>query len=153
MTACTERHTAERAYGLVGEGQKGMPSRLSMTACTERHTAAGAHGLAGEGQKGMPKEGTVVGLLDELLAGMTADDFLVALPALRQAFEYFPPRERETIAGQVLARRGLGGSGRALLRGRADPAVVAAGMLLDDRADAVLRREGLIGSVDGGGRD
>jgi len=24
-----------------------------MTACTERHTAARAHGLAGEGQKGM----------------------------------------------------------------------------------------------------
>ena len=29
-----------------------------MTDCTERHTAARAYGLAGEGQKGMPKEGT-----------------------------------------------------------------------------------------------
>ena len=42
--------------------------------------------------------------------------FLVALPALRQAFAYFPPRERETIARQVLARRGGAGSARALLR-------------------------------------
>jgi hypothetical protein len=25
MTACTERHPAERAYGAEGEGQKGMP--------------------------------------------------------------------------------------------------------------------------------
>jgi len=25
MTDCTERHTAARAYGLAGEGQKGMP--------------------------------------------------------------------------------------------------------------------------------
>jgi hypothetical protein len=56
MTACTERHTPARAHGLAGEGQKGMPSQLSMTACTERHTPARAHGLAGEGQKGMPKE-------------------------------------------------------------------------------------------------
>jgi hypothetical protein len=24
MTACTERHTAGRAFGRVGEGQKGM---------------------------------------------------------------------------------------------------------------------------------
>jgi hypothetical protein len=29
-----------------------------MTDCTERHTAARACGVAGEGQKGMPKEGT-----------------------------------------------------------------------------------------------
>ncbi|GIF25655.1 hypothetical protein BJ973_003933 [Actinoplanes tereljensis] len=86
----------------------------------------------------------VVGLLDELMSGLSAEDFLVALPALRQAFEYFPPRERETIAGRVLARRGLGGTGRQLLRGGLDPAVVAAGMLLDDLVDAALRREGLI---------
>jgi hypothetical protein len=29
-----------------------------MTACTERHPAQRADGLAGEGQKGMPKEST-----------------------------------------------------------------------------------------------
>jgi len=29
-----------------------------MTACTERHTPEHAYGTAGEGQKGMPKEGT-----------------------------------------------------------------------------------------------
>ncbi|XVU22608.1 DUF5682 family protein [Actinoplanes sp. CA-054009] len=87
----------------------------------------------------------VIGLLDELLSGLSPDDFLISLPALRQAFEYFPPRERETIAGQVLARRGLAGTGRALLRTAGPaPEVVAAGMLLDDRVDTVLRREALI---------
>ena len=91
-------------------------------------------------------DGRVVGLLDELMSGLSAEDFLVALPALRQAFEYFPPRERETIAEQVLARRGKGGGGRRLLRGPDDPAVMAAGMALDDLVDAVLRREGLLGS-------
>jgi len=94
-------------------------------------------------------DGRVVGLLDELMSGLSAEDFLVALPALRQAFEYFPPREREAIADQVLARRGKGGGGRRLLRGGDDPEVVAAGMVLDDVVDAVLRREGLLGA----GRD
>jgi transketolase C-terminal domain/subunit len=46
----------------------------------------------------------------------------------------------------LLARRGFGGGGRSLLRGGADPAVVAAGMMLDDRVDAALRREALIGA-------
>jgi hypothetical protein len=57
MTACTERHPAERADGAAGEGQKGMTKGGSvMTACTERHPAEPADGAAGEGQKGMTKE-------------------------------------------------------------------------------------------------
>ncbi len=86
----------------------------------------------------------VIGLLDELLSGMSAEDFLIALPALRQAFEFFPPRERETIAERLLTRRGLTGSGRSLLRGGVDPGVVAAGMHLDERVNELLRREGLL---------
>lgn len=86
----------------------------------------------------------IIGLLDELLSAMSGEDFLVALPALRQAFEFFPPRERETIAERLLARRGLAGSGRSLLRGVADAAVVAAGMHLDEQVDTLLRREGLL---------
>jgi len=89
----------------------------------------------------------MIGLLDELLSGMAADDFLIAVPALRQAFEFFPPREREIIAGRLLERRGLSGTGRGLLRGVTNPELVAAGMLLDDRVDAVLRREGLMGGA------
>ena len=89
----------------------------------------------------------VIGLLDELVSGMAADDFLIAVPALRQAFEFFPPREREIIAGRLLERRGISGNGRGLLRGVANPELVAAGMLLDDRVDAVLRREGLMGGA------
>ncbi|MFI5497036.1 DUF5682 family protein [Actinoplanes sp. NPDC051859] len=86
----------------------------------------------------------VIALLDELLGAMAADDFLIALPALRQAFAFFPPRERETIANRLLARRGLTGSGRALLRGVPDPELIATGMVLDDRVDVVLREAGLL---------
>lgn len=86
----------------------------------------------------------VLDLLDDLLSGVGEQEFLVALPALRQAFAYFPPRERETIARHVLARRGVAGSGRALLRLPAAPGVVAAGRALDERVDAVLTGEGLV---------
>jgi hypothetical protein len=87
----------------------------------------------------------VVALLDELLSGMGVEDFLVALPALRQAFEFFPPREREVIAGRLLARRGLGGSARSLTRSTVAPGVVAAGMRLDERVEDLLHGAGLIG--------
>ncbi|MFG2039579.1 DUF5682 family protein [Dactylosporangium sp. NPDC048998] len=87
----------------------------------------------------------VLDLLDELVTGMGDEDFLIALPALRQAFAYFPPRERETIAGHVLARRGRPGSGRALLRRPAvDPQLQARAAALESRVDAALAREGLL---------
>ncbi|MFI0424104.1 DUF5682 family protein [Spongiactinospora sp. 9N601] len=85
-------------------------------------------------------------LLDALVAAMSGHDFLVALPALRQAFGHFPPRERHIIATRVVGLRAGGGSGRALLRLDTAPELVAAGMALDERVDAALRREGLITS-------
>ncbi|MEV0407036.1 DUF5682 family protein [Actinoallomurus sp. NPDC050550] len=86
----------------------------------------------------------LLGTLDELISGLPERDFLVALPALRQAFEFFPPREREMIARRLLDRRGVRDSARALLRTPADPLVIAAGMDLEDRVDRLLTAEGLI---------
>ena len=63
----------------------------------------------------------MVGVLDRLVSEMAEEEFLVALPSLRMAFTYFPPREREAVAQRLLERRGLRGSGRALLRGTVDP--------------------------------
>jgi hypothetical protein len=87
----------------------------------------------------------VLDVLDDLISGMGDAEFLIALPALRQAFTYFPPRERETVAGHLLARRGLGGTGRSLLRSLSvDPVLTAAAAELEARVDAVLIREGLL---------
>jgi hypothetical protein len=83
-------------------------------------------------------------VLDDLLAAMIEHDFLVALPALRQAFAYFPPRERETIAERLLERRGLTGSGRSLLRITTPVEVLAAARELEAHVDALLAREGLV---------
>ncbi|WP_246835778.1 DUF5682 family protein, partial [Micromonospora sp. MH33] len=88
-------------------------------------------------------DAALLGVLDGLLAAMDAHDFLVALPALRQAFGWFPPRERAAVARHVLALRGADGPARDLLRLDIDPVLVAAARALDARVDTVLAREGL----------
>jgi hypothetical protein len=85
----------------------------------------------------------VLGVLDEVVAGLPEHTFLVALPALRQAFRYFPPRERELVAERLLERRGLAGSGRGLLRVSGDPVELAELARLEARVDELLAREGL----------
>lgn len=93
----------------------------------------------------------ILAVLDRLVGGYDDDDFLVALPSLRQAFAWFPPREREVVAERLLAARGLRGSARAFVRGRVDPLLVAEGRALDARVDAIVGREALLsrGRVDG----
>jgi hypothetical protein len=101
-------------------------------------------GLFGVAREPVLATGGILALLDDLVGGMGADDFLIALPALRQAFEYFPPRERETIAERLLERRGLAGSGRDLLRVPVAAGIVAAGMALDETVERRLAQAGLI---------
>ncbi|MET0233138.1 MAG: DUF5682 family protein [Kibdelosporangium sp.] len=85
----------------------------------------------------------VVGVLDELVHALPESEFLIALPALRLAFTYFPPAERESIAEMVLARRGVRGSARALLQATVSPLLVAEAMALEATVEQVLVREGL----------
>ncbi|WP_330277107.1 DUF5682 family protein [Lentzea sp. NBC_00516] len=85
----------------------------------------------------------LVGVLDELVSAMNEDEFLVALPALRLAFSYFPPRERETIAATVLHHRGVEGSAKGVTRLTVDPMVVAEAMAIEKRVDALLLKGGL----------
>ncbi|WP_219442437.1 DUF5682 family protein [Saccharothrix obliqua] len=87
--------------------------------------------------------GGVVGVLDEVVDALTEDEFLVALPALRQAFAFFPPAEREAIARMLLELRGVTGSARALLRTPVDPVLVAEAGAVEAAVDRVLAREGL----------
>ncbi|MES9544073.1 DUF5682 family protein [Actinomadura sp. NPDC000600] len=96
----------------------------------------------------------VLGVLDELVGGLDQTEFLVALPALRQAFEFFPPREREAIAQGLLDRRGLSGSGRALLRAPDPPLLTAEALALDARVDRALAAAGLLtAEADGQGAE
>jgi hypothetical protein len=45
--------------------------------------------------------------VDGLLSGWPDEEFLLALPSLRAAFAWFPPRERERLARLVLQRAGF----------------------------------------------
>jgi hypothetical protein len=102
--------------------------------------------VRGNGPAEGPAGASVLTVIDDLVASMTDHDLLLALPALRQAFGYFPPRERETIADQVVRLHGgEDDSGRALLRGRIDdPLALARGRELDSHVQTVLEREGLV---------
>ncbi|WP_207939357.1 DUF5682 family protein [Actinomadura darangshiensis] len=95
-------------------------------------------------QEVLDPDASVLGVLDELVGALSDEDFLVALPALRQAFEFFPPRERESIAQGLLDRRGLQGSARALLRTPDAPLLTAEARALEARVDQALSSAGLL---------
>ena len=87
--------------------------------------------------------------LDDVVQSMTEHDFLVAVPSLRLAFAWFPPREKETIARRLLVLHGKAPAGaRDLLRLEVEPAAVARGATIDAAATAVARRFGLLDDLD-----
>lgn len=91
----------------------------------------------GEGPK------SLIGVLDDMVGAMSDEEFLIGLPALRQAFAFFPPRERERIAQRLLERRGVRGSARSLLRTSADPVLLARAAALEENVTRQLARYGL----------
>ncbi len=105
---------------------------------------AGLFALAREQVLALEHADEVLAALDTTVRNLSDHEFLVALPALRTAFAYFPPRERETIAKHLIS--GLGGSGpdRRLPRLAHDPAELARANALDAQVAALLDREGLL---------
>ena len=89
----------------------------------------------------------LLGAIDGALSQMIKDDFMIALPAVRQAFSYFPPRERLTIAEGVLARfEAEGGKKidpRELLHAPVDDGQVQRGIAIDKAASELAKRYGL----------
>lgn len=112
-------------------------------------TAAGkvsaeVDGVGGADAGGADADGApLIDVLDGIVAAMAEDDFLTGLPALRQAFAFFPPRERERIAERLLQRRGRHGSARSLLRTTADPLQLARARALEENVARLLDRHGL----------
>jgi hypothetical protein len=86
----------------------------------------------------------LVQALDALVSTMSFEDLLLAIPALRLAFTFFPPRERDAIARLVLSLHGRQGeSTRALRRLEASPEVVLRGVELERRVSELAARYGL----------
>ncbi|GAA3486683.1 DUF5682 family protein [Streptomyces cremeus] len=127
------RAAADEVLALAGSGEQ-LGDWLAGLFAVARDQVSRARG---------PADDALVGVLDSLVGAMSDEEFLVALPSLRQAFAFFPPREREHIARQLLERRRLRGSARSLLRTSTDPLVVAEGRALEKSVDDLLARYGL----------
>jgi len=83
---------------------------------------------------------------DTVIAEMPERDFLVAVPSLRLAFSYLPPRERERIAALVLAiHQAPEARARSLLSLDIDPETILRGRRLDLEISEKEQRFGLAG--------
>ena len=131
------------AWALGGAGDRAAAVRDAADPRTLGDWLAGLFALARDEIGADDGEESVLGVLDGVVSALTGSAFLTALPALRLAFSYFPPRERERIAQRLLERRGLRGSGRALLRTTADPLLIARARSLEDDVTRLLDRHGL----------
>ncbi|WP_218828811.1 DUF5682 family protein [Rhodococcus sp. 06-235-1A] len=102
------------------------PDRLGDWLC-------GLFGVARESFLHNGSGNAVLTAVDDVVSGLTEHDFLVALPALRQSFEFFPPRERSAVAARFVAAS----------TASPVPESVEPGVLLDGRIDAQLDEIGL----------
>lgn len=85
----------------------------------------------------------------QLVEGWADDQFLLALPALRQAFAFFPPRERERLARSILRAHGRGEAQAEIevlqwMRQRGDIANQAEAIALEAVVARRLARAGLM---------
>ena len=105
-------------------------------------------GLFAVARESMQDAGEALGAVDELVAGWTPEEFLTALPAMRGAFAWFPPRERERLARFILQRAGYdlaSADAQAVswMRQRTPITDQAAAMALETRVAERLTRYGL----------
>lgn len=92
----------------------------------------------------------LLGVVDGLVSPMTREDFLVAIPSLRMAFAWFPPREREEIARQVLGLHGGDAADvRRFTRLDVSAEVTMSGLKVDAAVDDLARRFGLVDAFSG----
>jgi hypothetical protein len=90
----------------------------------------------------------VVGGVRALVDDWANDEFLIALPSMRQAFSWFPPRERERLARTILSAHGLSDASAEIaamnwMRQRVSLADQGAAMALEAQVLARLERAGL----------
>jgi hypothetical protein len=107
---------------------------------------AGLFAIAREEVLGSP---SLVTVLDEVIQAMTDAELLIALPSLRFAASWFPPKEREKLARVVLGVRGEDSAlAHAMVRLPARPETILAGHALDAKVREVALRFGLADGLD-----
>ncbi|MEU3217267.1 DUF5682 family protein [Streptomyces sp. NPDC006971] len=133
---------AEAVRAVAGAGTDALGDWLAglfALARDEMTEPAGAT-VPADGQETGRDAESLLDVLDGLVCALPEDAFLAGLPALRQAFTFFPPRERERIAARLLERRGVRGSSRSLLRTTEDPLLIARARALEESVSRLLAR-------------
>lgn len=134
------------SLGRLGAGDE---AAAATAAAIRRSSAPTAIGDFLAGLFALAREETVHGdrvlaAVDEVIAGVIEHDFLMALPALRLAFSYFPPREKADLAARIARRHGrTDASVAGLLALDADPRVITRGRELDLAVERLMVRFGL----------
>ncbi len=86
----------------------------------------------------------LVSTIDDILSHQTQAEFLLAVPSLRLAFGWFPPRERDAIARTVLELHGEVDRSAARLRSLpVDAETMGRAIALESRVTEIERRFGL----------
>jgi hypothetical protein len=98
-------------------------------------------GLFTVGREAVRTEPLLMQRLDELLLAFSDDDFLLALPALRLSFSFFPPREKHHLMRRLLET--LGDRAAPLPALAVEPVAAAATLALETRLLATLARHGI----------
>ena len=105
------------AYGLEALGEAAAAEVVAITRSIPPREALGdfLYGLFACARELATGETAIVEALHAAVDAMDVEDFLVALPQLRGAFGWFPPRERGVIAARVAGLLGLSQSARGTL--------------------------------------
>ena len=89
-------------------------------------------------------EADVINVVDEVVSNLDDEDFLIALPSLRLAFSFFPPRERVILAERIAIRHGASpANAHDLLRLEVDVDVITNGTHLDALVQRIMKTHGL----------
>src|SRR5690606_8005906 len=96
------------SVGAIGSEDEARERAVAAIRASSRPRVLGEHlaGLFALAREQVIASRELVEALDAILGGMPLDELLVALPSLRLAFGFFPPRERDAIARLVLAIHG-----------------------------------------------
>ncbi|WP_406500851.1 DUF5682 family protein [Streptomyces sp. NBC_01590] len=129
---------AEAVRTVARAGTDALGDWLAGLFALARDEVTGAVGDDGDGPGGGAE--SLIDVLDGLVSALSDNEFLSGLPALRQAFTFFPPRERDRIAARLLERRGVRGSSRSLLRTTADPLLMGRARALEESVSRLLAR-------------
>ncbi|MFD9599639.1 DUF5682 family protein [Streptomyces sp. NPDC059970] len=135
----TSGDPAEAVRTVVTAGTDALGDWLAGLFALARDEVTGAVRNEGGDERGGGAE-SLIDVLDSLVCALPDNEFLSGLPALRQAFAFFPPRERDRIAGRLLERRGVRGSSRSLLRTTEDPLLIARARSLEESVSRLLAR-------------